>query len=156
ASQRRARRKPRYLFNTNRENSMTNRGWLSYIWNEHLEPFLVMIPMFPFILAAASLNQRLRKVADRHVPTVKMTLRIFFALALALCLGTAILSGLDYIGWLSFELLHRARWRPIPELLLFWLAAGMYTFHAFVNHGNWQLRGASASGDASSSTNNQV
>jgi hypothetical protein len=42
-------------------------------------------------------------------------------------------------GWFGFGLLRSLSWRPIAELLLLWLAGGMFTFYTFVTHGNWQI-----------------
>src|ERR1051326_8031471 len=114
---------------------MSERGWFSYYWKEHLHPYFVAIPLLPFVILAGLLNRQLRRVPERGVPVVKLILQILFGLALALCLATGILSLSDYFGWFRFGLLHSVSSRPIAELLLLWLAGGMFSFYTFITHG---------------------
>lgn len=119
---------------------MSHRGFLSYFWKEHLHPYFVAIPLLPFMFLFFPINMVLKRIPDGAVTLVRFALRVVFGAAFVclLCVGT--LSLLDYFGFIRFDWLHQVTWRPFAELVLIWLAGGMFTFYTMITHGNWQIR----------------
>jgi len=119
---------------------MKERGLLSYVWHEHFRPFFLVIPLFRFVLLASIFNRRLDRVPEKSIRIVKLSLQVVFGIAFAVLFLLSLLSFMDYFGFIRFGLLRQVSWRPIPELLVLWVAGGMYSFFTFVTYGNWQFR----------------
>jgi hypothetical protein len=119
---------------------MNQRGFISFFWKEHLHPYFVAIPLLPFMLLFFLFNAVLKRVPDGAVKPVWFALRIIFGAAFVCLVCAGVLSLLDYFDFIRFDWLHRITWRPFAELVLIWLAGGMYMFYIMVTHGNWQIR----------------